>query len=391
MDLENAATPLAWPGTIKRLLWMQGLMNASQFMTVPLLALYMSAQLRFDALALASVMSANLLCAQILPLAAGALADRMCSHRLITTGLCLRGLGLAGFCTFSSEQAWVVSAMLAGTGMACYEGGVYALLGRQPKASLSRVFASNNQMLNVGAASGALLGGLAGAFDARLAFALSGAMFVLLGLLSIFAADESPLPFNTRSARQSLGAAASQRELWRLVLVALPWFFLFPQLYVAFPMYAGKLAGPYGASAIYVVNGVAGLVFLTLVKRWLVSARPAPLVTGGYALAGIAFASVSLIHGIGGFLLFIVVYTVIETVLLPTFESMTAALAPEGSQGTFFGVLSAVGALGGGAGYYVGSWLLLNRSGAETWLSFGAVGLVGCLMSALLLRARPSS
>jgi hypothetical protein len=62
-------------------------------------------------------------------------------------------------------------------------------------------------------------------------------------------------------------------------------------------------------------------------------------------------------------------------ILLPVFETMTASLSPEGSQGACLGVLNAAGELGGSAGYYVGSWLVLNRSPVETWLSFGAVGL----------------
>ena len=76
---------------------MQGLMNASHFMTVPLLALYMSANLHFGAAALASVMSANLLSAQALPLVAGAIADRFGSYMIITLGLFLRGVGFLGF------------------------------------------------------------------------------------------------------------------------------------------------------------------------------------------------------------------------------------------------------------------------------------------------------
>lgn len=65
---------------------------------------------------------------------------------------------------------------------------------------------------------------------------------------------------------------------------------------------------------------------------------------------------------------------------------MTASLAPDGSQGTFFGVVSAVGALSGAAGYYVGCWLILNRTPVETWSALGAVGLLGFIISELLLR-----
>ncbi|TDV70298.1 MFS transporter [Pseudomonas sp. LP_7_YM] len=386
MTMETAVVRREWPGAVQRLLWMQGLMNASHFMTVPLLAFYMSSHLHFGAPALASVMSANLLCAQMLPVAAGAIADRMGSRRLITLGLLLRGAGFLGFCAFDSVVAWTVSAMFAGTGVACYEGGVYAQLGRQPRARLSRVFAANNQMLNLGAAVGPILGGLAAMLDVRMAFAASAVVFTTLGVITLWSRIDTNPSHARQPLLQGLKTAVTHRGLLRLILVALPWFFLFPQLYVAFPVYAAKLAGPYGASAVYVVNGVVGLLFLSLMKRWLVSTQAQALVKGAYLAASMAFASVCIVTGVAGFLLFIVVYTVIETILLPTFETLTATLAPQGCQGAFLGAFSAAGALGGGAGYYVGSWLILNRSSAETWLTFGAVGLLGVLLSLVLLR-----
>jgi hypothetical protein len=68
---------------------------------------------------------------------------------------------------------------------------------------------------------------------------------------------------------------------------------------------------------------------------------------------------------------------------------MTASLATDGSQGTFFGALSAIGALGGAAGYYTGSWLILNGTSLQTWALFGSVGVVGFVASALILPAIP--
>ncbi len=386
MIREEDFARLAWPQEIRRLLWMQGLMNASHFMTVPLLALYMSANLHFGAVALASVMSANLLSAQALPLAVGAIADRFGSHMIITLGLLFRGVGFLGFCFCDGVSAWICFAMIAGTGVACYEGGVYGVFGRQPKRCLSSLFAANNQMLNTGAALGPIIGGLAGLVDIRAAFVASAILFISLSIVAFRAKFGSSTIFKKQPALMSLKIAATHRGLWRLILISLPWFFLFPQLYVAFPMYASQIAGPHAASAVYVVNGVVGLTFIVAMRRWLVSVDPASLTTWAYLAAGIAFASVAILRGIEWFLLFIVAYTVIETILLPTLETMTASLAADGSQGTFFGALSAVGALGGAAGYYAGSWLILNRTPVETWLTLGGVGLLGFLISALLLR-----
>lgn len=378
-------SPPVWSREIRQLLWMQGLMNTSHFMTVPLLALYMSANLHFGAAALASVMSANLLCAQALPLAAGAIADRFGSQMIITLGLMLRGIGFLGFGLCDGVTAWICFAMIAGTGVACYEGGVYGVFGRQPKTCLSALFAANNQMLNTGAALGPLVGGVAGLIDIRAAFAASAILFLSLSVVAFRAKFGSSTFSKKQSALRSLKIAATHRGLWRLILISLPWFFLFPQLYVAFPMYASQIAGPHAASAVYVLNGVVGLTFILAMKRWMVSVNPASLTTWAYLAAGVAFASVAMWHGIEWFLLFIVAYTVIETILLPTLETMTASLAIDGSQGTFFGVLSAVGALGGAAGYYVGSWLILNRTPVETWLTLGSVGLLGFLVSVLFL------
>ncbi|MFM0158744.1 MFS transporter, partial [Paraburkholderia sediminicola] len=121
---------------IRALLRMQGVMNSSHFMTIPLLALHMTMTLHFSSVALATVMSANLLSAQVLPLIAGAVADRFGSRRMMALGLWLRGLGFLGFSVTNDVTAWVCFAFAAGSGVACYEAGLYGILGRRPKASL---------------------------------------------------------------------------------------------------------------------------------------------------------------------------------------------------------------------------------------------------------------
>jgi MFS family permease len=364
-------------------------MNTSHFMTVPLLALHMSMTLHFNSMALATVMSANLLSAQVLPLIAGAIADRFGSRRVMTLGLWLRGLGFLGFGVTNEVTAWVCFAFAAGSGVACYEAGLYGILGRQPKASLSALFAVNNQMLNMGTAIGPIIGGLAGLADARLAFAGSALLFGLLGATALRLKVDLTEPSDTRPVLSNLRAAAANRDLWRLIVAALPWFFLFPQLYVAFPLYAGRLAGPHAASAVYVVNGAIGLTFMLTAKRWLVRINPATSAMYAYLAAAIAFTSVAAFDSIGWFLLFIAGYTVIETIMLPALETMTASLAIDGSEGTFFGTLSAAGALGGAAGYYTGSWLIANGTSFEIWAIFGCVGAIGFVASALILPAIP--
>ncbi|NKJ48982.1 hypothetical protein CIC12_19995 [Burkholderia sp. SG-MS1] len=240
-------------------------------------------------------------------------------------------------------------------------------------------------MLNMGTAVGPIAGGLASLIDARFAFGGSALLFGVLAATVFRSNVGSVETADRRAVLASLHTAATNRDLWRLIIVSFPWFFLFPQLYVAFPLYAGRLAGPHAASAVYVVNGVIGLAFMLSAKRWLVRINPATSTMFAYLAAAIAFTSVAAFDGLAWFLLFVAGYTVIETVMLPALETMTGSLATEGSQATFFGVLSATGALGGATGYYVGSWLILNATSLETRATFGSVGAIGFVGAALIL------
>lgn len=196
-------------------------------------------------------------------------------------------------------------------------GGVYGLFGQQPKECHSAFFASNNQMLNAGAAVGPIIGGLAGLADVRLAFEVSAMVFITLGVIAYKAKFGSSVIFERQPMTESLRAGLTHTGLWRLIAVSLPWFFLFPQLYVAFPMYAGQLAGPHAASAIYVVNGVVGLGFILTAKRLMLNRDAVAHTTWAYLGAAVAFASLAALNGIGWFLLFIIACTVVETIYYP--------------------------------------------------------------------------
>lgn len=157
-------------------------MNASYFMTVPLLAVFLSRDLGLGLAALATVMGANLLLAQSLLLLASPLVDRYGAKPALVLGLCLRGLGLAGFASQSDTALLVLSACLCGAGVAVYESALFGVLGREPTERLSAVFAANNQMLNPGVIIGPVLGAVGNAFSVRACFAVSAVLFGMLSL-----------------------------------------------------------------------------------------------------------------------------------------------------------------------------------------------------------------
>lgn len=375
-----------FPQRIRHLLWGQLCMNASHFMTVPLLAVFLSRDLGLGPAALATVMGANLLWAQSLPLLAGPLVDRYGAKPALVLGLCLRAVGLAGFASQSDTVLLVFSACLCGAGVAVYESALFGVLGREPPERLSAVFAANNQMLNLGVIVGPVLGALGSAFSVRACFAVSA---VLFGMLSLRAWRQPAMDGAHTPASggwRSLRSALTHRPFQLLVCAAMPWYFLFPQLYVAFPIYLKNLSESGSTAPIYVVNGIVGVGFMVLARQWLVRTPPRQLLLVAYTAAALLFASVALTDSLLWFYLFVVGYTVVETTILPALETLTSTVAPDGSQGTFFGVLSVAGALAGTAGYYVGSWLVVDGARATAWLVFGAVGALGVVLT-LVLRA----
>lgn len=76
-----------------------------------------------------------------------------------------------------------------------------------------------------------------------------------------------------------------------------------------------------------------------------------------------------------------------ETLILPAVETITADLAPDGRQSTYFGALGLAWGLGAAMGSYAGSWLILEVDAPLIiWGSFAAVGMLGIVLSTLFMR-----
>lgn len=384
MLIKHLLTSYAFPRDVRMLLLIQGAMNGSHFMTVPLLALHMSNTLRFSSVALGTVMSVNLISAQALPLIVGPITDRLGYGRVMAAGLWLRAIGFVGFSITSGATAWTCFALAAGAGVACYETAVYGAFARQPKSLRSAVFTANNQMLNLGTMLGPLIGGVAGLGDARLIFAASAFLFGSIGLSAFRLSSAAPEVSTRRPMFANLCVTLGDRSLWNLIAAILPWFFLFAQLYVAFLLHAARLAGSHAAPFIYVVNGLVGMLFMICARRWLAGVDPLVAIKYAYVAAAFAFTSVAAMDFIGWFLLFVASYTVVETIMLTSIEATAASLAAEGSQATFFGIVSAAGSVSAVAGYFAGSWLVANRTTLEAWVTFGTVAVAGFALSVRL-------
>lgn len=81
-------------------------------------------------------------------------------------------------------------------------------------------------------------------------------------------------------------------------------------------------------------------------------------------------------------------YTIAETMILPAIETITAELAPDGSQSTYFGALGLMWGAGMAVGSYMGSWLVLDlKISGVTWLVYSLIAATGAVGTILYAKA----
>lgn len=377
------------PFLLWRLLATQGCMNATHFMAFPLFAVYMANDLEFQTGQLGTVLTVHLVTRQVLPSLTGPVADRFGLRIFLIAGLFLRGAGLFGFAFWTDWLPLSGMAFLIGLGTALYESAINGVFGRQPTALAARVFIVNNQFLNIGVMVGPLIGSLALALDIRSLFIGGGIVFMLLAAWTATLREIDAVHGEPTAIATSLSRVLRNRAFLIFFLASMPWWFLYTQLFVAFPLYLSRIAGESAVAKIFLVNGAVGFVAMIGAMLLFERVNARSLIRSGYLAAAAIFVLVPLSDKLWWFLLFVAFYTIIESIFIPALETLIAGLADQGSQATFFGVASLAWAISGTAGNYIGSWLILESTPTITWLCFGGVALLGFLLAAAFARLRP--
>ncbi len=370
------------------------LMNAGQFMVLPFLALYLTGTVRETPWQVGTVLSANLLCARVLPLAMGLLGDRTSHGATIVAGAVTRGLGFLAFAMAHQFAATVGASALVGLGTALYTPSVKAIFATQPEAWRVRVFTLFNQALNLGAVAGPLLGSLALLAGATRPFVWGGVLFLTLAAaLFIARCAYQAAPART-PLRTSLGRVLAHRPFMAFTGASVLFWILYAQLTLSLPLIAYRLGHMQAAvSALFVVNGLSGAVLMIWLRRAFATQRPLALVRAGLLLVGVGRALVPVVPAMAWLLACVVVYTLGETLVFPASDMAVAAYSESApaDAGAFFGLFSLSWALGGTVGNYLGAWLMARGGPVWPWLIYGGIAALGILALSVVDRRGTAS
>lgn len=375
-------------GQAQVLIAMQFAVNASTFTSFPLTSV-MLANAGHSGVLIGTVLTVILVTAKGLPLVSGHLIDQIGARLFLSGGLFLRAAGFLALAFAQDATALVVAAAMIGTGSAAYETAAYGELARRPTRDRKFLFLVNNQALNLGVILGPALGALLLVFDIRTTFLASAGLFCFGALVARMAIRTSPP--SREGARiawaQPLIGVFRDRRFVLLCVLTTPWWIVFAQLYTSFPLYWLSLTGEVDrAQDIFIANGIAGLVFSLALLRLIDRVGEIELILGSYAVLGLLFVAAPWLTVPAAFVVFVVVYTGAETVLLTASDTETANIARKGAEATYFGASQIAWIVGGTIGNFVGAMPADGLAFATLWIAMVAVCGLGILAS-LVYRA----
>lgn len=385
----SALTPALW-----RLIGLQGLMNASHFMAMPLLALHCATTLGMSPTDVGAVLALYFLAARVTPVVVAPLADRFGLWPAVVGGLVLRGLGFLGLAFAPSATGAMVFSAALGLGTSVYEAGAYGIIGAQPAARRDRLIVVNAQALNLGCVAGPLAGAGLAVLDLSLPLVLSGLLFVALAGAAALERAEELRNHARQDVAGSYRAVFGDRAFLVLCLALMPWWALFAQLFAAFPLEATLRGGSAGwAGSVLVVNGALGFLILFAVPPLMRITGALGLLVLSLAVGGAAMALVGVIPGLIALLVLVGLFTCAEIAVLAGSEILVGRHADGRAVATYFALFNMSWGFGGALGGAMGPLVASGANSGTGWMLLGAgcgaASLVGLALYGHLIRRAP--
>jgi DHA1 family multidrug resistance protein-like MFS transporter len=357
------------------------LLAVCSFAIVPLLALYLSTEHGVPASRIGVVLAVMALANQGLQVLLGTVADRVGSRVALTAGICLASVGYLGFALATGFPGQLGCAATLGIGRALLSLVGKMLLLEVAGGDGAPALTLRTMMVNVGSAVGPLLGGLLfGGFRAVL-FAGVAMHLVVWAVLVRHAAGRPAV----RRDRAGLRDLCRNVPLVGITAASTGFWFLYTQLTVTFPLYVNEQFDMRGSVGLLFALNAALAVALQFPVLRILDARIDSwrAIVLGCVAVGAGFLVLGAVPAIWGLVVFVVLFSVGEIVVVPKLDVLTAYVAPAGAVAGAFGFASLGWAAGGFLGSLLGGLGYQAASRAGRLPLFWSAGFaVGCLAAA---------
>ncbi|MDA8343857.1 MAG: MFS transporter [Thermaerobacter sp.] len=364
-----------------------GFSAAFRFMVMPFLALYMHTVTGASPAMVGLVIGLAALSSLVASFVLGPLSDRLGRKPSLVAGSLAQLVGLVGFGFAHTLPAFAALQVFSGMAWALQGPAYQALLtDLTPEPRRVRIFGLNYWAVNIGAATGPLLGAVIGSGRSPLPFLIAAAAQALM-----IGAIVALLPRHSGEVPSGASALDSLRHMGQgLANPVLLWSFVglfltgltYSQIESTLPQFLGLhyANGAHLFAYVLTANAVSVVVFQPFLSRWQ---EDRPLILGFvggaliYAISNAAFIfAVAPAAWIGTN----VVFTIGEVLLAPVQQAIVAQYAPKDRRATFFTLQNIVMGLAFAIGPFAGGVAL--GSGGKAGL-FGAMAFIDLMAAAV--------
>lgn len=384
------------------------LIQAGFFLIIPLLSLHYVDELGWAAAFLGLVLAVRQFTQQGLTIFGGVLADRLGAKPLILLGVLIRALSFAVMGLSATQEALLLSGVLAAIGGALYDAPIRAVIAAMARPDelqdyYARLGIARNLAQMVGPAVGAIMIGFS--------FAVVGygaAVFMVLTFVVMWwgipGVEISTLDEQEAAGGRGGTAAvfAGLRRVWddrpfvMFTALSIGFWFMWVQLSIAFPLVAKSLSGSNGGVGMFLTINSLFAVAIQFPVLWLSRRyfRPDQMVVAGTAVATLGLGAVSLATSLWHLYAAAFLFSLGVVIVMPNVQTVVALMSNVSARGAYMGFNALALAIGGGLGNMIGGTLIdLAASwqwAALPWLVYAAVGLVTAVGLGVFVRLRES-
>lgn len=281
----------SFPRSVRLLVLNQYGVNTGFYMLVPYLSMHLTGNLGLSATIAGLILGVRTLSQQGLFLIGGTAADRLGPRRVIIVGCALRSVGFGVFAFDTSVPMLVLASILSGLAGALFNPAVRSYIAVAEQARRAEAFAVFNVFAQAGALSGPLIGSALLIVDFRITAIVAAIVFAVLTVAQVRFLPAHPVECAETTVLGGWGAVLANRRFVLFTLAMLGMFALQTQMYLVYPVVAGRITEWGGAVAVlFLSTTVFSLLFQVRLTRWFNyrTSRGAAISTG-LALMGGAF------------------------------------------------------------------------------------------------------
>ncbi|RFU62236.1 MFS transporter [Bacillus sp. V59.32b] len=365
------------------------LMNLGTFAVFTFLAIYLSEHLEFTAIQVGTVLTVLMITSRVLPFFCGIIADKIGYSYSMMAGMTLRALGFICFSFSDSFIGSTLAAALTGLGTALYEPAVGALFSKQDEKIRKTGFTYYNQALNAGAIIGPLIGGLLIQVEPALPFLFGSLLYFIISVFIFIYRNQFEMPTDTKSIQTNFTEVLKDKNFIYFNSIMVFFWFMYSQLTVMFPLAMFKITDSQ-ADVSYVVtsNALCGLLVMFLLRRLFDAYEPLLLISRGMVVMATGLFFCWFFPDKWWVIFCVLIFTIGETLVLPSSDIKVAQYSNGSSAGTYFGLSKISFGIGASIGSFVGPLLLdINGWIGLPWMLVAVIGMSGALMMILLSKA----